>query len=563
MAWWQYGIQGRTESIATSGQVTSPVPGVANLVGFAPSGSYSLNPNPTAGESHNVLLLTTEGGTQIFLNLTPRLVTNVTLFNPSETRNVWVFSAHILLRKNGTTWETTAPNDGPCTTIIAGGDSIYEYCYRVSSPNGLFSQDGYIYQPMYAFPRGKNGAGATCPLGVISHSGGIDVYAVGFSCVTYTDHIEIPNPCKFLGSIPASILNNPFWFDPDTDALSEDAYNQIIGGGGEVVPGDRPVDYEYEGDDMDFPDLPTGASALGFGSMKIFHPNSTQLHNALDILWSDSTETTLESIIESCKKWWYKPEQYCVSLNLMPVDAAGTNSRIYFGKYDTQVDAPAISNQYLIVDCGSVQVPLKSGSAFDYGDYVKVSLFLPYIGFRQINTNEIMGGTVSIKYYVDMFTGVSLCNVLVSNSNCNTAILYTYECNISQQIPITSENYNTVINALLSASISVASQNYGSAIMQGASAIQNVGSPAIQTSGKMNSNAGALGYEKPYIILHFPVQSLPNGFDSQQGYPASSNVLLGNLSGYVEVEKVHLDISGAYDEDIQSIQRSLMEGVIL
>ena len=562
MAWWDYGIQGRTDSIVKSGALTSPMAGYYNLDAFTPSGSYSLNSNPAEGGEYGVLLCTTSGGTQIYLRL-KAFLTSTHAYLPEEDVNVWTYGAHIQLRKNGTTLEPSAWNMGNGLNIIAGEGSIYNYCYRCRSSYGLFDENGKIWDPGFAYPTSKGDGGSTCQVGVISNSSGLRFYAIGFPCVTHTDNIRFSAPCFFIGEISASTLNNLYWFDPDSDSLSEDAYNQIIGGGGTIVPGDRPIDYEYEGDDMTFPSLPTGASALGFGSMKIFHPTSSQLGSALDVLWSDSTETTLESIIESCKKWWYKPEQYCVSLNLMPVDAGGTSARIYFGKYDTEVNAPAITNQYMIVDCGSIQVPLKSGSSFDYGDYVKCMLYLPYIGFRQVNTNEIMGGSIAIKYYVDLFTGVSLCNILVSNSNCNTSVLYTYECNIAQQIPITSENYNTVINALLSASISVASQNYGSAIMQGASAIQNIGSPTVQTSGKMNSNSGALGYEKPYLILHFPVQSLPNGFESQEGFPNSINTLLGNLSGYVEVEKIHLEIPDAYDEDIQSIQRSLKEGVIL
>ena len=107
----------------------------------------------------------------------------------------------------------------------------------------------------------------------------------------------------------------------------------------------------------------------------------------------------------------------------MPIDATGSNKRIFFGKYDTQVDATAISNQYHILDCGSVQVKLKSGSAFDYSPYVKAMIFLPYIGFRPINVNEIMGGTVSVKYYIDMFTGAAVCFVKVANDLSNSSVL--------------------------------------------------------------------------------------------------------------------------------------------
>lgn len=561
MAWWQYGIKGRTDSIVKSGSINEPITGIKNLVSFNSSGSYSLNPNPDASAEYPILLCTTEGGTQVFLVLKPTLVTGQTAYFPNETVNIWDYYGHIRLRRNGTTWETTAGNTGNGFKIIAGNASIYEYCYRCIGPAGLYDDAGKVWNPGFAYPRSKSG-GTSGQIGCINTNDGIDFYAVGFSCVTHSDFVYNA-PCFFVGRIPASILDNLFWFDPNVDALSEDGFNQIISGGGGIVPGDRPIDYDYEGDDIDFPDLPTGASAIGFGRMKIYKPNASQLANALDILWSDSTESTLETIIESCKKWWYKPEQYCVSLNLMPLDVNGTAARIYFGKYNTQTDAAAIDSQYVIVDCGTITVPLKSGSCFDYGEYVNCMLYLPYVGFRQINTNEVMGGDIAIKYYVDMFTGVSLCMVKVSNSNSNSGIMYSYECNIAQQIPITSENYNTVINSMIATSLSVVSQNYGAAAANWAQVGASMGSPSLQTSGKLNSNAGALGYNKPYLVLHFPVQSLPNGFESQEGFPTSVNIQLSNLTGYVEVEKIHLDISGAYDEDLTEIDRLLKEGVIL
>lgn len=587
MAWWDFGIKGKNNenNLSNSGAIayksTSNLPDLINAI---PIGSFVLHNSDPDGTKYRQLLTTTSGGTQIYLECLVNDIPNYQLHFPDETALIKEIGTRIIVKKGGTEWYVSEGyNTSNASRCVANTGSIYEYNYR-NYAEGLFPNNGVnIVNPNSAFPKSKESGVNVNQVSMVKTSAGLDFFAIGYSCVfkdiITSQNIEFWCPPAYLGRISNSILENPFWFDPDADAIPQDEHNNIIDSGG----GDpnRPVDYNYPGDNIDFPDLPSGASALGFGRMHIFHPTSAQLAGALDILWSDTSESTLESIIESCKKWWYKPEQYCVSLMLMPLNISGTNTRVYFGKYDTEVDAPAIGNQWQIVDCGSITVPLKSNSAFDFSPHVKAMIYLPYIGFRQINVNEIMGGTIYIKYYIDMYTGSGLCMIKIANQNSNTSVLYSYECNVAQQIPITSENYNKVINSLLSASSALE----GSALMMGlggpaglmggammamggvnqamTQGVGNMGSPDIQVSGKLTPNTGALGATKPYVVLHFPVQSLPTGFANQNGFPSSVNIRLGNLSGYTEVEQIHLHIPGATKNELEYIERMLKSGVIL
>lgn len=559
MAWWDLGIRGRDgEYLVKSGGLSYPLtPSLPNIVNPVFVGSVSYDTNPELGVTYKKLLLTTGSGTQIYLEYQAQKLENVDLYLPTEQKNCWQFNMNISLRKNGTDLVFSSGGGGYCSTIIAGEGSIYNWNYRRTN-GGI---DG-----AHAYPRSKESGGATNQIAMISQSDGLYFYAVGFPIGV------LPNPCTYIGRIPSTALSNPYWFDQDADALTDSEYYQIIGGS--TTP-DKDIDYQYPGDDIDFPDLPTGASALGFGKLSIFEPSSAQLASALDILWSMVDLSTLTDIFDTLRdvivKLIYKPEQYCISLMTMPVDSTGTNKRIYFGKYDTGVDAVALSSQYQVVDCGTLSVPLKSGSSFDYSPHVKAMIFIPYVGFRPINVNEIMGGDISIKYYVDMFSGSAICFVKIANSLSNTSVLYTYECNISTQIPINSTDYHSVINSLISASASLATSIVmPNPVTIGATAGKLATTPSlaqstpdVQTSGKYNGNIGALGNEKPYVVLHFPVQSIPTGFVNQYGYPSNVNTSLSNLSGYTEVEKIHLNITGAYKEDLTEIESLMHEGIIL
>ena len=556
MPWYGNGLQGRDGSLyLNSDGIVEISPGFYSLNGGQIIGSVAI----TEQEEHNSLLMTVPSGTQIYLKVR-RTTGSEQLYNPTEIRTIAGYNSSIMIKKGDSSLEFTSGYS--FAGVIAGENNIYDYGCRQQSNGGWI--DGKCTSPDLAFPYSGRSGGGTQQIAMTQDSYGLHFWKVAFPCTTVSN-TEYPAFIREIGRIPASALNNPFWFDQGSDGVT-DAQKANMQGVGGIPGGDRPVDYTYAGTDVDFPDLPTGASALGFGVMSIFHPTSSQLASALEIIWSMVDLSSLTDLFDTIRdvvvKLIYKPEQYCVSLMIMPLDVSGTSKKILFGKYDTGVTAPAIANQWQIVDCGSVTVPLKSGSAFDFSPYVKAMIFLPYVGFRAINANEIMGGTIYVKYYVDMFTGSALCFVKIANSNSNTSVLYTYECNVAQQIPITASIYGNLIGTLIQASTAVITGNAGAVASAVGSGINNL-APDVQVSGQLNANTGALGNEKPYVALHFPVQNLPNGFIDQNGYPSNVNVRLSTLSGYTEVEKIHLSVPGASMDDLKEIEQKLSEGVIL
>lgn len=558
MPWYGNGLQGRDGTLyLNSDGITEVSPTFYSLNGGQIIGSCAI----TEQDVHSTLLITVASGTQIYLKVTRTTTPNVQYYNPSELLTQANYYSGIYLKKGDTTLSFGEDNYS-FADVIAGSNNIYNDKCRSASNGGWI--DGKCTSPDFAFPRAGRSGGGTQMIAMTTDSYGLHFWKVAFSCTT-TSNTEYPAFIREVGRIPASDLNNPFWFDQGSDGISDEDRANALGAGG--IPGDgREVDTTYSGTDVDFPDLPSGASVLGFGAMSIFHPSSAELASALEIIWSMVDLSSLTDIFDTLRdvivKLIYKPEQYCVSLMLMPLNVTGTNKKILFGKYDTGVTAPAIASQWQIVDCGTVSVPLKSGSAFDFAPYVKTMIYLPYVGFRSINVNEIMGGTIYVKYYVDMFTGSSLCFVKIKNKNSNTSVLYTYECNVAQQVPITASIYGNLIGTLIQASTAVVTGNVGAGVSAVGSAVNNL-SPDVQVSGQLNANTGALGNEKPYIVLHFPVQNLPGGFADQNGYPSNSNVMLSNLSGYTEIDKIHLTIPGASEDDLKEIEQKLSEGVIL
>ena len=86
----------------------------------------------------------------------------------------------------------------------------------------------------------------------------------------------------------------------------------------------------------------------------------------------------------------------------------------------------------------------------------------------------------------------------------------------------------------------------------------------IQRSGDISGSTGLLDDFVPYLIIHRPVQSLAKDFKNFKGYPSNITAKLSTLTGYTEVEYVHLqNITGATDAELVMIERLLKSGVII
>ena len=580
MAWWENGVG----SYKAKGTVTTPGAqysyNMNNLVGGEMCGSISMDPNKPIGETYSILLNTFALGTQLYLECTPQKLHGTAragLLRVDPLGFDFINTQFRAYLKKGDTKVYISPVfSGSPFNFITSFDygahpeyafSCYKFNYIQSYNTGNVPPDKL---PGYAFPKGGASAVLTNQIACVSIAGGLSFLVCGFPSMAgpYAPddtYINFDCPAYGLFTLADTYLNDPFWFDPVEDLPQPDS-GDGDGEGGNVPK--LPINGDYPKDDIDFPDLPTGANAFGFSRLTLYKPTDNQLADALDILYTDSTESTLETIIESCKKWWYKPEQYCISLMIMPVDVTAANSKaIKFGKYNSQVVAPYISNQWVITDCGSISVPLKYGTFYDFEPYAKVKIYLPFIGFRSLNANEVIGGTIAIKYYTDMLTGASVCHVKVTREGSSSAILYTFECNIAMQVPLTSNNYDAVVSNLLSAGvagitmgISAAASGIAGSVVSGAS---NMGSPELTQSGNLSANTGMLSHKKPYICVQMPVPTTPSNYNNLKGRPSNIFANIGSCRGLTIVKNLHVDIPGATDEEKNLIKAVFERGVII
>ena len=329
-------------------------------------------------------------------------------------------------------------------------------------------------------------------------------------------------------------------------------------GGGTSETGGGTGTFDGTSDNVDFPSLPT-LSAVSTGFITLFNPSISQLKSLANYMWSGAFD------LNTFRKLFANPMDCILGLSIVPVAVPnGGTYEVTVGNIPTGISMTKAEKQYVEVDCGTLNVEEYWGAYLDYDPYTKAELYLPYIGIHAISVDDIMNKPVHIKYHVDILSGA--CTAYVK---CGSSVLYTFIGQCSSSIPVTGNDWTSVINGVLSIAGAVGSMvatGGASAPMAAdiiASTAVNGMKPTVEKSGSMSGTGGMLAIQTPYLILTRPRQAVPSGQNQFMGYPSFITENLGDISGYTEIESIHLENIPATEQELSEIESLLKEGVIL
>lgn len=353
---------------------------------------------------------------------------------------------------------------------------------------------------------------------------------------------------------------DPFEGDPFTD---EPLPDDPAGSDDTSEPGGGGGNYDDTSDPIDFPALPQGG-ALVCGAVKAHRVAPQTLEALFAKLWS----STILDIQTMWQKSLQDPMDAIVSLHALPVSPEVDGStEIQIGNFGSGLSSPEVTSQYVEVDCGSLNVREFWGSALDYSPYTRAEIFFPFIGVKDVAIEDIMNTSIQIKYHIDVLTGEC-----VAFLKCGISVLYRFKGNCKMNIPLSSASMDLIQNAIAGIGGVVASGAatgaVGGAVIAGTtiSSAANVASTKIRTSksSDMSGSSSLMDDFVPYLILHRPIQSLAKNYNKFKGYPSNITARLGNLSGYTEVEHIHLQgIPNATSEEMEEIVSLLKSGIII
>ena len=371
------------------------------------------------------------------------------------------------------------------------------------------------------------------------------------------------------------------WTTSDWDAVADlifgyvppelpddDPYSDI----GDSTPGGGGGDFDDTTTDVDFPPLPP-VSVSDAGFVTLFTPTLQQIRQLASYMWSGAFDPS------SFKKIVANPMDVFIGLSILPIAIPhNATKNIVLGGIDTGVSMNLAAEQFVDVDFGTLTIKSGTGDSYlDYSPYTKASIFLPYIGWRDIDIDEIMKKTLHLKYRVDIVTGGC-----VAFLKCGGSVLYEWSGQCSINIPLTSIDWSTTYQSAISAVGHIAGAVSG--VMTGAASANPMGiagsviegasslagdvmsaKPQYPRSGALGGPSGVLGHQQAYIALTRPRLQKPKYQSKYMGYPSFVTKKVSDLvgTGFNAFSDIKLSGLGLLDDEMHELEQILKGGVYL
>lgn len=515
-------------------------------------------------------------------------------------------------------------------------------------PENLFPVDELAVGDVIYFDSARSGSHIT-----VSNKSGNTItlnYVCGDGTVAYNSVVweALSNTTRFVSeTIPwlsnfddpgnfqitrASIgWNSQFGYAPSaqTTAFSPTSVANAAKFWGAVIPADPKNPYEKKGvtrpgggsiskqnfmddsDEVTTDAMPT-LSATSTGLVTIFSPTEGQVKHLADVLWGKDFLDFLQNLVTNISDMF-------ISFGMLPFDMTphvGNTVDITFFDWAvtlhqvaTNIPVRLVPNQFIEFDMGSIDMTTNSkihrtDSLFDYSPYSRLGIYLPFIGFQELDIDEIRESIVHLVYRIDVLSGSCVAKLdVTSYLDGKTRTLYQFTGNCLTQIPLTSVDCQTMITNAVNLGIALSSAGATSAVagaggefvnsqldagkisaegaslrnkqfaaqvsnaentLSAATANATMGmKPNFKHSGAIGASSSMLSVKQPYLFLTTPNEAVPKYYERYSGLPSNITSKLGDLSGYTVVEDIRLNGLVATSPEVEEIYKLLKSGVII
>ena len=489
---------------------------------------------------------------------------------------------------------------------------------RNGNPYGAFSADWSCYFPLHQVWKGKNsGGGKIGDYGsanqltmALANAMNIPIYALITSAVDYSGHVldyslniadtfslfRTPSELKKAANgaqIPCAIN--------DTNAIRntpnpKDLPDYTPPGQPDNPTGGGDGDGDNDSDPLEIPDDPELTPINTGVGLWAFDANECDL--VAKFLWAPKSflggiAGTDADVTRAWVNAFYLPFDI-VSHDPSHVALA----RVYTGSYDTELDANSILPGYTTsFDLGTIDVIEYYGSFLDYPPYTSIYIYLPYIGYKQLDVSKIMRKRINVTYHIDLAIGT--CTAIISYIAENSRVPFAMFTG-QMGIPIQVSGLNT--GAAMTASVQAAFQTAaivgaaipavamgggaigaaaamlgGANVSTGAQAanvignIENAGAKH-QTEGTIKADAVSIGTaggqswltcpQGAFLIISRAITATPNNFAELNGWATRYTGTVSEFTGFLSCSQVENTIA-ATDTEIAAINSALQNGIYI
>ena len=308
----------------------------------------------------------------------------------------------------------------------------------------------------------------------------------------------------------------------------------------------------HDNKDKDDDDDDTNVLSSGIGVLtSTFHMTKERLVQLGQFLWGSSIFDEFSLINNN-------PIENIISCKAIPYAISGTTQEITLGNVKTGVNGEKISQNFSKQTIGSVAIAEHYKNFLDYAPYTNVIIYLPYIGFKELDTSLVMGKTLRIEYTLDVITGGCLAQIYVGKIR-----LYEFTGNIGIDISITASNRAQVESAYINAGVGVASSAMSGNVTGAVNSIIGAATSQYHYSGTGNPSPSCVASTNRtcYVVIDRPQYQPLKAFNHTRGRMCCLSKTIGSLRGYTVCDG-NIDISGisATDEEKDEIVNILSTG---
>ena len=284
--------------------------------------------------------------------------------------------------------------------------------------------------------------------------------------------------------------------------------------------------------------------------------STAELSNLNSYFWSDS-------IIDVLNKTFSNISDSIVSLHIVPfIETAGReqNTQIKIGTLNVgNCTGTKIATSYAIKTLNPITITPQYNSYLDYEPYTKVTIYLPFIGYRSLETSKVMGKAITVRYTIDVLSGGLNVQIKVGDN-----VLYNFEGAALIRIPLIGRDFSGVVDNVLQSVTSLASGNVGGLVNSVYSGFRNGINP-VDVNYQVGGSSAFYAPRQVHIIMQRPVLRQPSNYSNLKGIPSMQGVALNNtaLKGFCKVDSIHLENVSATSNELSEIESILKEGIII
>ena len=321
--------------------------------------------------------------------------------------------------------------------------------------------------------------------------------------------------------------------------------------GSKIVTDDDDDGYSDDKDD-DENDNDTSNVSTGIGVLTTtFKMTKDRLQQLGRFLWGSNIFDNFSLICNN-------PIENIISCKSIPLSLDGTTQKIILGNVDTGVNGDKVANNFTSQTIGSIKITEKYNNFLDYSPYTNVIIYLPYVGFKELDTNLVMNKTLSISYTVDVITGGCLCQIKSDGVR-----LYEFNGNLGIDIPITASNRAQVEAGYISSGIGIASSAASGNIVGAVTSLINSAEAQYHYASTSSPNPMCVASTNRtcYVIIDRPTYQTLKSFNHTRGKKCYLTKTINTLKGYTICDE-HVDLSGirATESEKEELIRLLSSG---